>query len=601
MQGNPSSATTSDSHGQTHVKIDEISSEPRAGADKRGSAMDKIRARPAPAIPVFLLIFAAAIYLLHGRMGDGALALCNLLPLLFALIYGMRWGVFYAVIHSVFSVFLSDQAGFMESRLRSNGFPSMLVAIVLSAGIGRIRDLTLRLQHELAERKRYEQELKEQQARLESLVAERTADLVASNNRLVQEMAEHQMAEAQKRTLEASLKRAEKMEAMGLLAGSVAHDLNNILSSLIGYPDLLIPDLPLDSPVREALIDIQESGQRASAVVQDLLTMARRTVRSVRTLDLNKIVFDVMRSAELSALRARHPDVSIITKLATEPLPLHGSAIHLNRAVLNLVLNAMEAIEGKGQITLTTCPAFIDTPSRRYEVVTEGQYVTLTVEDTGQGIAHADLDRIFEPFYTKKVMGRSGSGLGMAIVWGTLKDHNGYIDVRSEQGKGTTFTLYLPATGEVPQEDDVPFRTEDYMGRGESLLVVDDVSMQRDLCVAMLKKLGYAAEAVPSGEAAVEYVHRKPVELLVLDMIMDPGIDGLETYRRIRAANPGQKAVIASGFSESEQVLEAQRLGAGAYLRKPYTLERLAVAVKHELQKAGGTASKAGGTVSSSS
>jgi len=574
------------------VKTDEISSEPRAGADKRVTAVDKIWMRPVLAIPVFLLVFACALYLLHGRLGDGVFALCNLLPLLFALIYGMRWGIFYAVIHGLFSVFLAAQVDFLESRLRSHGFPSMVVAIVLSAGIGRIRDLTLRLQHELAERKRYEQELKEHQARLESLVAERTADLVASNNRLVQEIAEHQMAEAQKRSLEASLKRAEKMEAMGLLAGSVAHDLNNILSSLIGYPDLLIPDLPVDSPVREALIDIQESGQRASAVVQDLLTMARRTVRSVRTLDLNKILFDVMRSAELSALRARHPDVTFMTKLATEPLPFHGSGIHLNRAVLNLVLNAMEAIEGPGQVTLTTCPAFIDTPSRRYEVVTEGQYVTLTVEDTGQGIAHADLDRIFEPFYTKKVMGRSGSGLGMAIVWGTVKDHNGYIDVHSEQGKGTTFTLYLPATGEaVQEEDEIPFKTEDYMGRGESLLVVDDVSMQRDLCVAMLKKLGYVAEAVPSGEAAVEYIRHKSVDLLVLDMIMDPGIDGLETYRRILAAHPGQKAVIASGFSESEQVLEAQRLGAGAYLRKPYTLERLAVTVKHELQKAGGTAS----------
>lgn len=173
----------------------------------------------------------------------------------------------------------------------------------------------------------------------------------------------------------------------------------------------------------------------------------------------------------------------------------------------------------------------------------------------------------------------------MAIVWGTVKDHNGYVDVRSEQGKGSTFTLYLPATGEAPQEDEIPFRTEDYMGQGQLLLVVDDVRMQRDLCVAMLKKLGYAAEAVASGEAAVEYIRRQPVDLLVLDMIMDPGIDGLETYRRIIATNPRQRAVIASGFSESEQVLEAQRLGAGAYLRKPYTLERLAVTVKDELQR----------------
>jgi two-component system cell cycle sensor histidine kinase/response regulator CckA len=552
--------------------------------------MDRIRAHPALAFPVFLLLFFCALNVLHKRLGDGVFVFSNLLPVVFALIYGMKWGLAYTVLHSVAGVFMSALVGFTEARLLSHGLPSMLVALVLSAAAGRIRDLSLRLQHELAERKRYEKELQQQQARLESLVAERTADLVASNNRLVQEIAEHQMAEAQKRSLEASLKRAEKMEAMGLLAGSVAHDLNNILSSLIGYPDLLIPDLPVGSPVREALVDIQESGQRASAVVQDLLTMARRTVRSMRILDLNKIVFDVMRSPELSALRARHPDVTVITKMSTEPLSLHGSAIHLTRAVLNLLFNAMESIESRGQVTLTTCPAFIDTPSRRYEVVTEGQYVTLTVEDTGQGIAQTDLERIFEPFYTKKIMGRSGSGLGMAIVWGTVKDHNGFVDVRSEPGKGTVFTLYLPATEAAPQEDEVPFRTEDYMGRGESLLVVDDIGMQRDLCVAMLKKLGYAAEAVASGEAAVEFVRNKPVDLVVLDMIMDPGIDGLETYRRIIASNPRQKAVIASGFSESEQVVEAQRLGAGAYLRKPYTLERLAVTVKNELYKSGSTA-----------
>ncbi len=570
---------------QDQVKVDPLPAEAWTGVKTVGPAQDVFRVWPPVVIPAFILIFFGALSLFYRRFGDGVFAFCNILPLIFALIYGMKWGLLYAVIHNLSGFFMAGLAGFSESRLQSHGLPSMVVTIFLTAAAGRIRDLTQRLKHELAERKRYEQELQEHKTRLESLVAERTVDLVASNNRLVQEMAEHQMAEAQKRALEVSLKRAEKMEAMGLLAGSVAHDLNNILSALIGYPDLLIPDLPVGSPVREALVDIQECGQRASAVVQDLLTMARRNVRSMKIVDLNKVVFDVMKSPELSALRGRHPDVGIVTRLSTEPLPLHGSTIHLTRAVLNLVLNAIDAIEGKGLITLSTCPAFIDTPSRRYEVVTEGQYVTLTVEDTGRGIASEDLDRIFEPFYTKKVMGRSGSGLGMAIVWGTVKDHNGYLDVRSDEGKGTTFTLYLPATTGAPQEDVVSFRTEDYMGRGESLLVVDDVSMQRELCVAMLKKLGYHAEAVASGEAAVEFVRRKPVELVVLDMIMDPGIDGLETYRRIIAAKPGQKAIIASGFSESEQVLEAQRLGAGAYLRKPYTLERLAVTVRDELNR----------------
>jgi two-component system cell cycle sensor histidine kinase/response regulator CckA len=291
----------------------------------------------------------------------------------------------------------------------------------------------------------------------------------------------------------------------------------------------------------------------------------------------------LMRSPELSTLRARRPEVRIVTELSPGLLHVHGSVVHLTRAIMNLVLNGMEAIESQGQVALSTTNLYIDTPLRRYEVLAEGEYVALTVEDTGKGIACEDLDRIFEPFFTRKVMGRSGTGLGMAIVWGTVKDHNGFIDVRSEPGKGTTFTIFIPATREELQAEQAKLNTEDCLGRGESLLVVDDVAMQRDLCVAMLNRLGYVVAAVSSGEEAVESVRRRPVDLLILDMIMEPGIDGLETYKRIIATSPGQKAIIASGFSESQHVKEAQQLGAGAYIRKPYTFEKLAAIVKGAL------------------
>lgn len=173
----------------------------------------------------------------------------------------------------------------------------------------------------------------------------------------------------------------------------------------------------------------------------------------------------------------------------------------------------------------------------------------------------------------------------MAVVWGTVKDHKGYIDVQSTEGKGSTFTLYFPASLEKMAKEESILPVEDYMGKGESILVVDDVKGQRELALTMLTALGYSAHAVSSGEEAVEYLKEHSVDLIVLDMIMDPGIDGLDTYRKILEMHPGQKAIIASGFSETERVGEARRIGAGAYVKKPYTLEQIGLAVKAELEK----------------
>lgn len=213
----------------------------------------------------------------------------------------------------------------------------------------------------------------------------------------------------------------------------------------------------------------------------------------------------------------------------------------------------------------------------------EGDYVVLSVSDTGVGISAEDRKRIFEPFYTKKVMGRSGTGLGMAVVWGTVKDHKGYIDIQSIEGKGTTFTLYFPATRKgLAKEKSLP-SVEDYMGKGESVLVVDDVDEQREVGSRILKKLGYSVTSVSSGEEAVDYMKTNSADILILDMIMEPGIDGCETYKRILECHPGQKAIIVSGFSETDRVKEAQRLGAGAYIKKPFLLEKIGLAVRKEL------------------
>jgi len=215
----------------------------------------------------------------------------------------------------------------------------------------------------------------------------------------------------------------------------------------------------------------------------------------------------------------------------------------------------------------------------------EGDYVVLTVSDTGVGISPEDMKKIFEPFYTKKKLGRSGTGLGMAVVWGTVKDHNGYIDVQSTLGKGTTFTLYFPATRKRLPEHESCLPIEAYRGNGESILIVDDVEEQRQIASGMLKVLGYSVVSFSNGKEALEYLNTNKVDLLVLDMIMDPGMDGLETYKNVIEIHPGQKAIITSGFSETDRVKEVQNLGAGAYIKKPFLLEKIGLAIKEELEK----------------
>jgi two-component system, cell cycle sensor histidine kinase and response regulator CckA len=385
--------------------------------------------------------------------------------------------------------------------------------------------------------------------------------------------------------LETQLQRAQQMEAIGTLAGGVAHDLNNILSAQVSYPDLLLMDLPEDSPLRIPILTIQKSGRKAATIVQDLLTLARRGVVATEIVNLNNIIEDYIKSPECENLLEFHKGVKINCDLEPSLLNIMGSSVHLATTLTNMSTNAAEAMPGGGNICISTRNKYLDKPVRGYEEIKEGDYVILTISDNGAGISSADLEKIFEPFYTKKVMGRSGTGLGMAVVWGTVKDHKGYIEVQSTERKGATFTLFFPVTRKEINEQEKTLPSAEYMGNGETILVVDDVEEQREIAFRLLKILNYFVTTVSSGEEAIEYLKINSADLLVLDMIMDPGIDGLETYQKILEFHPGQKAIIASGFSETEMVKEAQRLGAGEYLKKPYTLAKIGLAVKEEFQK----------------
>jgi two-component system cell cycle sensor histidine kinase/response regulator CckA len=281
-----------------------------------------------------------------------------------------------------------------------------------------------------------------------------------------------------------------------------------------------------------------------------------------------------------------HPDVRVQFKREQHLLNILGSTSNLFKTIMNLITNAAEATIDGGTIHIATKNVYIERPVGGNDAFPEGDYVLLLVSDTGIGIPKKDLERIFEPFYSKKVMDRSGTGLGMTVVWGIVTDHQGHIDVVSQEGKGTTFKLHFPATRKAPKKMQQRTSIPDLMGNGESILVVDDVEEQRALASNMIKRLGYKVNTVSSGEAAVDFIKTNPnVDVLVLDMIMYPGIDGLECFRRIREVNPDQKAIIASGFSETDRVKGAQSMGAGVYIRKPYLLENIGLAIRDELRK----------------
>ena len=383
--------------------------------------------------------------------------------------------------------------------------------------------------------------------------------------------------------LEARLHQAQKMESLGLLAGGVAHDLNNILSGIVSYPELLLADLPEESPLKQPIKTMQEAGMRAADVVADLLTITRGVATAKEILNLNVIATDYLHSPEHQEVKRNCPAVDFKTRLDDELLNMRGSATHLRKTLMNLVTNASEAIEGAGKITISTRNQYLDTPPKGHEEVQTGEYAVLTVSDDGSGISSSDVERIFEPFYTKKVIGRSGTGLGLAVVWNTVQDHNGYIDVKTSP-KGTTFDLYFPVSREAIADEKQSVAQESFLGNGETILVVDDEKSQREIASSILTKLRYRVEAVSSGEEAIAYIKEHSVDLIVLDMVMPKGMNGRETYEEIINIRPGQKAVIASGYAKTKDVDAVQSLGAGRYIKKPYTLEGIGLTVQEELK-----------------
>jgi two-component system cell cycle sensor histidine kinase/response regulator CckA len=378
------------------------------------------------------------------------------------------------------------------------------------------------------------------------------------------------------RETDEQLRRAQRLETAVRLASQVAHDFNNLLGPLVAYPELILDVLPDGHPARPLCEQMLRSAEQMASINQNLLALGRRGHVDQRPLDLNRLAVEA-----LEGLLAP-PTLTIERRLDPELLPISGSAAQLTRVLANLLTNARDAMADRGTLTVATASVYVDRPVGGYNRVEIGEYARVDVSDSGPGIDPAIRDRIFDAFFTtKQGAGLRGSGLGLSIVQAIVDDHRGYVDVRSEPGRGAVFSVYLPVTRDAIDE-----KLDESLPVGhERVLVVDDDPMQREVALRLLERLGYTASAAASGEAAVARLRDEQFDLLVLDMVMPPGIDGADTYRRAAELRPGIRAVVVSGFAESDRVRQAQELGAGAYVRKPVTLSQLAHAVRAELDR----------------
>ena len=371
--------------------------------------------------------------------------------------------------------------------------------------------------------------------------------------------------------------RAERLETAGTIAAQVAHDFNNLLAPMMAYPEFVREELPENSPSLKYMDQIEKAAQRISDINQDLLAMGRRGHFNQEVLNLNTVV-----QHALSELEPYSKILKCETDLDDDLMAIVGGNAQLHRMITNLLYNAKDAMQSVGRITVKTENYYVDDVSVIYGRIPMGEYVKLTISDTGCGISDDIIQKIFDPFFSTKIANKKrGSGLGMSVVDAVIKDHNGYLDMSTKVGVGTSFFIYFPITRELVDCSD----SDDICGGRETILIVDDDDVQREVSSQLLTKLGYTVCSVDSGEKAVEFLRENPQDLVILDMIMPGGIGGTETYQRILEISPRQKAIILSGFSESDSVIKAQNLGAGAFIKKPITKQVIAAAVRTELDR----------------
>jgi PAS domain S-box-containing protein len=390
-------------------------------------------------------------------------------------------------------------------------------------------------------------------------------------------------AEEEKRKLETELLHAQKMEAVGTLAGGIAHDFNNLLQAVQGYAELLLIKTSTDDVGVTELKEIVNAAQKGAELTRQMLTFSRKVESIKRPLDLNHELQQVQRLLD----RTLPKMIEIELILADNLRLVNADRGQMQQVVMNLAVNAKDAMPEGGRLIVRTENVFLDeTYCRTNPAVRPGQYIGVTVSDTGHGMDDSTLRHLFEPFFTTKEAGR-GSGLGLAMVYGIVKSHDGHITCRSKVGAGATFTIYLPVLehgAETPDSKDV----EESLGRGtETVLLVDDDQLVRDFAKRILEQVGYTALTAADGEMAVAtYVLQKQrIDLVILDVIM-PGMGGKKSLEKILRINPHARVLLMTGYAASDASFDALlTAGAKGLLKKPFKAKDLLNTIRQVLDE----------------
>jgi signal transduction histidine kinase/ActR/RegA family two-component response regulator len=414
---------------------------------------------------------------------------------------------------------------------------------------------------------------------LERAIHARLFPVFDRNDRLVNVVAMFEDV-TDKQKLEEQLFQSQKMESIGLLAGGIAHDFNNILGGILGYASYLKTGINKDEKIYAHLETIERSALRAAELTSKLLAFARGGKYNVRPIDVNSVVDETLR-----LLRGSFDKSIMIEEALTKPLPsVEADAGQLQQVLMNLCVNARDAMPGGGRLVVRT--TVLDEPDdflRAQPTIRPQKYVCATVADSGVGIDRVIISRIFEPFFTTKEKGK-GTGLGLATVYGIVKNHSGFIDVQSEIGTGTTFTVYLPAVAEKAVSIDQGPRTA--RGGRETILIVDDEDMIRMLAKDLLGSKGYTVLEACNGPDALRMyaADGARIDLVILDMAM-PGMDGREVFDRLKDQNPNVRTILSTGYAEDDRAREMMSQGVRAFVQKPYRAEEFAAAVRRVLDE----------------
>jgi two-component system cell cycle sensor histidine kinase/response regulator CckA len=383
---------------------------------------------------------------------------------------------------------------------------------------------------------------------------------------------------SEKKKFEAKLQYIERMEAIGTLAGGVAHDFNNLMMGMQGNISLILYDADSSHPYYERLKNIEKLIQSGSELTRQLLGYARKGKYEVKPLNLNQIV-----KYNSETFGRTRKNITIHREFAEDLFAIKADESQIGQVLINLYINAADAMPDGGELILKTMNVtHRKMKNKRYDPK-PGQYVLLQVTDNGTGMDEKTIERIFEPFFTTKGMG-GGSGLGLASVYGIIKGHGGYIDVDSEKGHGTTFSIYLPASDQFVKKTSKPY--ERIIKGDETVLLVDDEEFVIDVGVELLKKLGYNVLEAGSGKEAIQLFGEwcDKIDMVILDMIM-PDIGGGEVYDRIKEIDPQVKVLLSSGYSIDGQATDILERGCNSFIQKPFSMKVLSKKIREVLNK----------------